>query len=180
MLCMENMRKAKKYYLILVVPLLILTAIFISNQKIVSNQYELKELLRKELQFTTDDKSVISYAGEFSLNGEMLYWFSIQNQYESYYRAVGCSLLQSGRYKVKKIYKPMIYAKDIVHVVWMGKDVFLINNPDCHSIICKDGAGNNSFEIALEPSNLPYVYLNDPPFRKSSTDFVDIDGNSVQ
>lgn len=181
MLCVENMKQSKKCYLVLVVPLLILIVIiFISNQKVVKNQDDVKKFLYKELQLKEDDGSIISYAGEFSIYGYILYWFSIQNQYERYYRAVECSLLSCGRYKVRKVYKPMIYAKDIVHVVWMAKDIFLINNPNCRFIICEDVSGDNSFEISLSPSDLPYVYLNEPPFRKASTDFVDLDGNSVR
>lgn len=72
--------------------------------------------------------------------------------------------------------KPMIYAQHIVHVVWMAKDVFLINNSECRTIAVSRGAVTR---IELSPDDLPYVFP-DGVSGSGKLDFLDAEGNPVR
>ena len=176
------MKKSGKVLLLLLLLLLLaFSIVLISTQKIVKDQNGIIPLLKEEFQLT--ENHTISYIGEFSLGTNILYWFSIQIQdgYEyRFYRAVECSLLRRGKYKVKNIYKPMVYTDDIVHVLWRANDVYLINRTDCHSIIYQNNNGDGTYEITLLPSDFPYIFLNNPPFRSSTLDFLDSERNPIK
>lgn len=92
-------------------------------------------MLRKKLDLPQD--AVITCAGDFTADEYALLWFTAPDQYMTLYRAVDCRVLNNGSYLVKKIYTPSAYARDIVHVVWRyARDIVLINNSDCRSIVC--------------------------------------------
>ena len=76
--------------------------------------------------------------------------------------------------------KPMIYAQDIVHIVWMAKDVFLINNSECRVIAVDSGtSGDAVSRIELSPDDLPYVFP-DGVSGSGKLDFLDAEGNPVR
>ena len=137
-------------------------------------------MLQKELQLTEDDDITISCISEFAADDNSLLWFSIQNQHTTHYRAVECREVTSGRYQVKKLYKPTAYAKDIVHVVWMGEDVVLINNPSCRSILYRNKAGDVISKTDILPSELPYVFLLKSLGHETKCDVLDAEGNFIR
>lgn len=174
------MKKPRKTFLIILFLLLVLTVVFVSNLKLARTQDAMIDMLRQNLHLAKNDGTSISYAGEFVVNENALLWFSIQKEYETYYRAVECRLLKKGGYLLKNIYKPMTYAQDIVHIVWKAEDVFLINNSDCRAIVCKDIFDNVISKTEISSDDIPYVFLLRTSVSSSTWDFLDITGNSVR
>lgn len=137
-------------------------------------------MLRQDLHFAKDDDVSISYIGEFVADENALLWFSVQKEHGIYYRAVECRLLKNGGYLLKNIYKPMIYAKDIVHIVWMAEDVFLIHDSNCRAIVYRDRSGDVISKIEISSNDIPYVFLNKAPDGGGRLDFLDTAGNIIQ
>lgn len=174
------MKKPHKIFLIILFLLSVLTAVFVSNLKLAKTQDDMIDMLRQNLHLAKDDGSSISYISEFAVDKNALLWFSVQKEHEIYYRAVECRLLKNGGYLLKSIYKPMTYAQDIVHIIWMAEDVFLINNPNCQAIVYSDRLGNVIAKTEISSSDLPCVLLHRPPVSESKCDFMDISGNIIR
>ena len=96
------------------------------------------------------------------------------------YRAVDCRVLNNGSYLVKRHTPPSAYARDIVHVVWRyARDIVLINNFDCRSIVwCDTSYGDEKTELSAE--DIPYVFPYAPPYGTTGCDFLDAAGNSIR
>ena len=151
--------------------------IVISNLPIAKTQEAVGELLRKKLDLPQD--AVITCAGDYTADAYTLLWFIIQNQDMTLYRAVDCRVLNNGSYLVKKIYTPSAYARDIVHVVWRyARDIVLINNSDCRSIVYDTSYGEEKTELSAE--DIPYVFPYAPTFGTAACDFLDAVGNSIR
>ena len=149
----------------------------ISNLPIAKTQEAVGELLRKKLDLPQD--AVITCAGDYTADAYTLLWFIIQNQDMTLYRAVDCRVLNNGSYLVKKIYTPSAYARDIVHVVWRyARDIVLINNSDCRSIVYHTSYGDEKTELSAE--DIPYVFPYAPPYGTTGCDFLDAVGNSIR
>jgi hypothetical protein len=171
----------KRSILITVVVIVLLSLVCgVYACKVVKTQDDIVDMLRKDLQLTKDNDTTISFISEFEIDENSLLWFSVQNQHMTNYRAVECHRVANGRYKVKKIYTPMTYAKDIVHVVWMAEDIFLINNPSCQSIIYRNESGDVISKTDISPDELPYIFLNKPLGSESMCDFFDAEGNVIR
>ena len=135
--------------------------IVISNLPIAKTQEAVGELLRKKLDLPQD--AVITCAGDYTADAYTLLWFIIQNQDMTLYRAVDCRVLNNGSYWMKKTYTPSACARDIVHVVWRyARDIILINNFDCRSIVYHTSYGDEKTELSAE--DIPYVFPYAPPY----------------
>ncbi len=173
----KNMKKSHKILLILVILVIAAAVIVISNLPIAKTQKAMGELLRKKLAISQD--AVITCAGDYTADDHALLWFAIQNQDMTLYQAVDCRVLNSGSYWVKKIYTPSTYARDIVHVVWRhARDIVLINNSDCRTIIYHTSYGDKKTELSVE--DIPYVFLRNPSVESSTCDFLDTVGNTIR
>lgn len=151
--------------------------IVISNLPIAKTQEAVGELLRKKLDLPQD--AVITCAGDYTADAYTLLWFIIQNQDMTLYRAVDCRVLNNGSYWMKKTYTPSAYARDIVHVVWRyARDIVLINNFDCRSIVYHTSYGDEKTELSAE--DIPYVFPYAPPYGTTGCDFLDAAGNSIR
>ena len=171
------MKKSHKILLILAILVIAAAVIVISSLPIAKTQEAVGELLRKELDIPQD--AVITCAGDYTADAYKLLWFIIQNQDMTLYRAVDCRVLNNGSYWLKKIYNPSAYARDIVHVVWRyARDVVLINNSDCRSIVYHTSYGDEKTELSVE--DIPHVFLRNPSGGSSTCDFLDAAGNSVR
>jgi hypothetical protein len=148
--------------------------------KVVKTEDDIADMLRKELQLTEDDDTTISFISEFEIDENSLLWFSIQNQHMTNYRAVECHRVANGRYRVKKIDTPMTYTQDIVHVVWMAEDIFLINDSSCRSIIYRNGSGDVISQTDISPDELPYGFSLESLGSESVCDFLDAEGNTIR
>ena len=73
----------------------------------------------------------------------------------------------------------MVYARDIVHIIWQAEDAFLINDPNCCTIVYSNGAGTVLSKTELSQDDLPYVFLLKYPFGASKCDFLDVDGSCI-
>ena len=164
----------------LIAGLLILAVLLASQFNVVATRDDIKDVLRQDLRLGDADQTVISYLGEFAIDDDYLFWFSIHNQAITYYRAVECHLMLNGNYRIRKIHKPMTYAQDIVHVVWMTEDIFLINNSSCRSIIYMNESGDVIAQTEIAPNEIPYVYLHKTPVKPCSCDFLDSTGEAIR
>ena len=133
------------------------------------------EQIRTHLQadWQSDD---VFFAGEGAYLSETVLWFTIETPEKTQYRAAVCSVLGSGRYRLKELKTPSVYCSDIVSYL----AVYLINNPECRAIITKDETSGREVRIDLSPEDLPYVYIVDPPFSSSTAGFFDAAGEEMQ
>lgn len=174
------MKKSRKILWISLFFLLIFAVIFaVASRKIIRTRDGAADLLLHELQLA-DDEAAVACVGEFEANNRVLLWFTVQTQDRTLYQAVDCKPLALGGYLIMDVRKPMIYAQDIVHVVWMAKDVFLINNSECRVIAVDSGtSGDAVSRIELSPDDLPYVFP-DGVSGSGKLDFLDAEGNPVR
>ena len=103
-------------------------------------------------------------------------WFTIETPGNTQYKAAVCRMLGNGRYRLTRIETPSTYCSDILSYL----AVYLVNHPDCRSIITKGSASGQEIRIDLSPEDLPYVYIADPPFSPSTTGFYDAAGAEMQ
>ena len=149
------MKKSHKILLALALLAAAAAVIVISNLPTAKTQEAVGELLRKKLDLPQD--AVITCAGDYTADAYTLLWFIIQNQDMTLYRAVDCRVLNNGSYWMKKTYTPSAYARDIVHDVWRyARDIVLINNSDCRSIVYHTAYGDEKTELSAE--DIPYVF----------------------
>lgn len=171
----------KKSRIILPMVLLILVVagvLFVSTLPLVRTHDDVIQIIQEDAKFTPDDGITISYLGEYTSDGHALRWYTVQNQGHTLsYKAVDCQSLWGGWSYVKNIYDASTYAPDIVHVVWNGSDICLMNNPDCRSLVYKNDSGQESTSMEFSPSNLPYIF----PFQPvdGTANFFDADGNPI-
>lgn len=172
----------QKHTLLLIAIIVSLTigllAIF-NNLKIATNYQELIEIISKELQLEQNDETEIIYAGKYIEQDAVLVWFIIQNKTSAYYRAMECQLLSNARYLVKKIYYPMIYSDDIVHILWKSNDIFLINDPNCKTIEYQNQLGEVLSQVNIPPDKYPYIFCLTSPAKDSKCSFLDSLGNQI-
>ena len=171
------MKKSHKILLALALLAAAAAVIVISNLPIAKTQETVGELLRKKLDLPQD--AVITCVGDYTADAYTLLWFIIQNQDMTLYRAVDCRVLNNGSYWMKKTYTPSAYARDIVHDVWRyARDIVLINNSDCRSIVYHTSYGDEKTELSAE--DIPYVIPYAPPYGTTGCDFLDAAGNSIR
>lgn len=172
------MKKLRIILPIVLLVLLVAGALFVSTLPLVRSHDDVIQVIRDDAQFTQDDDITISYLGEYTSDGHALRWYIVQNQGHTLsYKAVDCQSLLGGWSYVANVYDASTYAPDIVHVVWNGSDICLMNNPDCLSLVYKNAAGQESTRMEFTPSNLPYIF----PFQLSdgTADFLDYEGNPI-
>ena len=138
----------------------------------------LQKKIRKELDLPADQK--LTYLGEYSVGKNILLWICYETDGATTYVPVGCSLKNSGAYKFKEILRTMTYTTDIVNTVWMGESIYLINNPNCKSIIYKDENGNIVQQIDIGENEHPYVFLMSTPVSPCTCTFADANGEDLQ
>ena len=124
------------------------------------------EAVRQELAADWKSKAV-AFAGEGSYGGETVLWFTIEMPEKT---------LENGRYRLTRIETPSTYCSDILSYL----AVYLVNNPDCRTIITKGSTSDGEIRIDLTPEELPYVYIADPPVSSSTTGFYDAAGAEMQ
>ncbi len=173
---MKNFRILIAIVLIL---LLAVSAFFVSRSPYVKDREGIIPVLRKELDLAGEDSAVISCVGEYVRDEETLLWFTIQKENTVFYRAVDCRMLKNGGFGIKNIYDPMTYAPDIVHVVWMAEDVFLVNDPDCRGVVSRNAEGNVIKQTDFAPEPFPVVLSLSQLGMDGMIDFVDSEGNPI-
>ena len=171
------MKKSHKTLLVLALLVIAAAVIVISNLPTAKTQEAVGELLRKKFDLPED--TVISCVGEYTADAYALLWFINSDPDMTLYWAVDCRVLNNGSYLVKKIYNPSAYARDIMHIVWRyARDIVLINNSDCRSIVYHTSYGDEKTELSAE--DIPYVFPYAPPFGTTGCDFLDAAGNSIR
>lgn len=171
----------KKLRIILPAVLLVLLvagALLVSTLPLIRTHDDVIQVIREDAQFTPNDDITISYLGEYASDGHALRWYIVQNQEHTLsYKAVDCQSLWGGWSYVTNIYDASTYAPDIVHVVWNGSDICLMNNPDCKYLVYQNAAGQESTRMEFSTSNLPYIF----PFQlaNGTADFLDYNGNPL-
>ena len=133
------------------------------------------EAVRQELAADWQSEAV-AFVGEGVYSGETVLWFTIETPGNTQYKAAVCRMLGNGRYRLTKIENPSTYCSDIVSYL----AVYLVNNPDCRTIITKGSTSDGEIRIDLTPEELPYVYIADPPVSSSTTGFYDAAGAEMQ
>ena len=134
--------------------------------------------IAKDLDLPADCR--LSYLGEYSDSSYALLWFAIDGNYPDRYVAVECEKQSSGKYKFIDSFSPMIYALDIVHVVWKAEDIFLVNNRDCAKIIYMNQAEEIVKTTDLAEQGLPYIFRLSMPTNPGICMFVDADGEEIR
>ncbi len=168
--------KCRQAILFPVIVLLLAAALFlfVFGGRRADTPEEVAALLQEELP-----QGEILFAGEFVKGEEALLWFHIQQDQSSLYRAVDCDLLRHG-YRVGEVLKPSSYTADIVHILWKGEDIWLINNPNCAFVVQENEAGEVLSETDLRfSSQYPHIYQHEIPDGRSSTRFLDWEGNEI-
>ena len=100
--------------------------------------------------------------------------------YPDQYVAVECEKRSSGKYKFIDVYSPMTYAQDIVHVVWMAEDIFLVNNRACTQIVYMNEARETVQEIDVAEHGLPYIFRMSMPTNPGICMFIDANGEEIR
>ena len=169
---------------VLLVLLLILALVLCACDKRAQTPGDIIPMLREELQLEENDGTVISCIGVYTADPttsawvfeNSLLWFSFDHDNYTYYRAVGCQQTSSGKFIVRKIYEPMTYTEDIVHVVWGGNDVYCVNDPNCRTIYFQFTSGDISMP-EISPGDHPCIFVY---HGAGSLDFLDEHGKSVR
>lgn len=155
--------------------LLLAAYLIVPNWILAKPREALIESVRQELAADWKSKAV-AFAGEGSYGGETVLWFTIETPGNTQYKAAVCRVPENGRYRLTKIENPSTYCSDILSYL----AVYLVNHPDCRSIITKGSTSGQEIRIDLSPEELPYVYIADPPFSPSTTGFYDAAGAEMQ
>ena len=151
--------------------LLLAAYLVVPNWILAKPREALIESVRQELAADWQSEAV-AFVGE----GETVLWFTIETPGNTQYKAAVCRMLGNGRYRLTKIENPSTYCSDIVSYL----AVYLVNNPDCRTIITKGSTSDGEIRIDLTPEELPYVYIADPPVSSSTTGFYDAAGAEMQ
>lgn len=155
--------------------LLLAAYLIVPNWILAKPREALIEAVRQELAADWQSEAV-AFAGEGSYGGETVLWFTIETPGNTQYKAAVCRVLGNGRYRLTRIETPSTYCSDILSYL----AVYLVNHPDCRSIITKGSASGQEIRIDLTPEELPYVYIADPPVSSSTTGFYDAAGAEMQ
>ncbi len=155
--------------------LLLAAYLIVPNWILAKPREALIESVRQELAADWQSEAV-AFVGEGVYSGEMVLWFTIETPGNTQYKAAVCRVLGNGRYRLTRIETPSTYCSDILSYL----AVYLVNHPDCRSIITKGSASGQEIRIDLSPEDLPYVYIADPPFSPSTTGFYDAAGAEMQ
>ena len=134
--------------------------------------------ISKDLNLPADCS--LSYVGEYSDGSDTLLWFAIDGNYPDRYVAVECEKQSSGKFKFIDSFSPMIYAVDIVHVVWKAEDIFLVNNRDCAKIVYMNQAEEVVKTTDLTEQGLPYIFRLSMPTNPGICMFVDANGEEIR
>ncbi len=134
--------------------------------------------IAKDLDLPADCR--LSYIGEYSDSSYALLWFAIDGNYPDRYVAVECEKQSTGKYKFIDSFSPMIYAVDIVHVVWKAEDIFLVNNRDCAKIVYMNQAEEVVKATDLAEQGLPYIFRLSMPTNPGICMFVDANGEEIR
>ena len=134
--------------------------------------------ISKDLDLPADCR--LTYIGEYSDSSYALLWFAIDGNYPDRYVAVECEKQSTGKYKFIDSFSPMIYAVDIVHVVWKAEDIFLVNNRDCAKIVYMNQAEEVVKTTDLTEQGLPYIFRLSMPTNPGICMFVDADGEEIR
>ena len=146
--------------------LLLAAYLIVPNWILAKPREALIESVRQELAADWQSEAV-AFAGEGSYGGETVLWFTIEMPEKTQYKAAVCRVLENGRYRLTKIESPSTYCSDIVSYL----AVYLVNNPDCRTIITKGSTSDGEIRIDLTPEELPYVDSSDPPVSSSTPVF---------
>ena len=176
------MNKSNKKVLIISTVLLALATLITVVCSAVKTQDDIADMLRKELQLTEEEASRLSYVGEFTDNDDSLLWFTIQDgiSHMNRYFAVECRVVANGRYLVRGISDGGSWGADVSHAFLGKKDIILINNPSCRSIIFMTMGGNEVSRIEISPDDIPYIFELEQPARSTQIRFADAEGNEVR
>ena len=155
--------------------LLLAAYLIVPNWILAKPREALIESVRQELAADWQSEAV-AFVGEGVYSGETVLWFTIETLGNTQYKAAVCRVLGNGRYRLTRIETPSTYCSDILSYL----AVYLVNHPDCRSIITKGSASGQEIRIDLSPEDLPYVYIADPPFSPSTTGFYDAAGAEMQ
>ena len=155
--------------------LLLAAYLIVPNWILAKPREALIEAVRQELAADWQSEAV-AFVGEGVYSGETVLWFMIETPGNTQYKAAVCRVLGNGRYRLTRIETPSTYCSDILSYL----AVYLVNNPDCRTIITKGSASGQEIRIDLSPEDLPYVYIADPPFSPSTTGFYDAAGAEMQ
>ena len=155
--------------------LLLAAYLVVPNWILAKPREALIESVRQELAADWQSEAV-AFVGEGVYSGETVLWFTIETPGNTQYKAAVCRVLGNGRYRLTRIETPSTYCSDILSYL----AVYLVNHPDCRSIITKGSASGQEIRIDLSPEDLPYVYIADPPFSPSTTGFYDAAGAEMQ
>ena len=134
--------------------------------------------LSKKLELP--DESALIFAGEYVIDQDALLWFIVDGSYSERYVAVKCEKSNSGKYQFEEILSTMTYAKDIVHALMDGEDIFLVNNAYVKAIVYQDESGNVVKQIELSENNYPYVFLLSQPVSPCKCSFIDANGQEIR
>ena len=179
------MKRSQRFLLIALILLAALAVILFSRLKLAKDTNGVAELLRKE-RLNADYSSVISFTGSCTTGKAddlALLWFSIHDPDDPdfvVYRAADCRLLKTGGYLVRDFPKVTADTDKIFHTIWMGEDIYLVDDPDCRSIVLTQPPASVLSEITLTPDDLPYIYVFHPPYGQSDLDFLDAAGRSLR
>ena len=168
------MKKRRIPIVLSLLAVLLAAYLMIPNRIPAKPREALIESVRQELAADWQSDAV-AFAGEGAYLGEAVLWFTIGTPEKTQYRAAVCRVLDNGRYRLTKIETPSVYCADIVY--FMG--VYLINDPDCRTILARGNGGATEDRIELSPDDLPYVYII-PPAASGTVGFYDAAGEEMQ
>ena len=170
--------KNRSLILVLVVVLFagILTLCLIRFAPIVGEEGLIAKARREITNLAEVDSIEMAIAGESTFNHYThLFWFVTgnENQMQRYYPMEFVEKDEETYRFVRKYNGGTKRGQDIYVLEWKGGYSFLINNPDCKTLIIRDYDGETSVPV----DQTPFVYYH--PLLPGEYAFLDRDGNEI-
>ncbi|MBQ3518399.1 MAG: hypothetical protein IJA31_03660 [Clostridia bacterium] len=155
----SGMKYSSKALLIMLTALVLcLAAVFLYGHfDTLRTTEEILKKAEKECHIPIADDSSLSLCGSCEIGeNEHMFWFTaVDNQGENRYQPMRFTEVGENKYKFRHAPQLFVCENDIAYDHYSHGIVYLVNNPDCVSIVFNDGTSD---EITVQVDNIPFIY----------------------